>query len=99
MLQILFVKAERKFNENITSTNEFSRCVKFKFFINICLPYLKTSLYLQPLTKLGRIAQLVQSTWFTPKGSGVRIPLRPQNQKTRYIFFVSGFLFYSICGF
>gem|GEM_PF-6676280 len=33
---------------------------------------------MQPLTKQGRIAQLVQSTWFTPKGSGVRIPLRPQ---------------------
>ncbi len=27
----------------------------------------------------GRVAQLVQSTWFTPKGSGVRIPSRPQN--------------------
>ncbi len=26
----------------------------------------------------GRVAQLVQSTWFTPKGSGVRIPSRPQ---------------------
>ncbi len=25
----------------------------------------------------GRVAQLVQSTWFTPKGSGVRIPSRP----------------------
>ncbi len=31
-----------------------------------------------PFKKIGRIAQLVQSTWFTPKGSGVRIPLRPQ---------------------
>ncbi len=34
------------------------------------------ALYLHPL--LGRVAQLVQSTWFTPKGSGVRIPSRPQ---------------------
>ena len=25
-------------------------------------------------TPQGRLAQLVQSTWFTPKGSGVRIP-------------------------
>ncbi len=25
----------------------------------------------------GRLAQLVQSTWFTPKGSGVRLPHRP----------------------
>ncbi len=33
---------------------------------------------------LGRIAQLVQSTWFTPKGSGVRIPLRPPRQSLLY---------------
>ncbi len=26
---------------------------------------------------MGRLAQLVQSTWFTPKGSGVRLPHRP----------------------
>ena len=25
----------------------------------------------------GRLAQLVQSIWFTPRGSGVRIPHRP----------------------
>ena len=31
---------------------------------------------------LGRLAQLVQSTWFTPKGSGVRIPQRPQKTST-----------------
>ena len=31
--------------------------------------------------KFGRIAQLVQSTWFTPKGSGVRIPLRPRIER------------------
>ncbi len=27
---------------------------------------------------IGRLAQLVQSTSFTPRGSGVRIPHRPQ---------------------
>ena len=26
----------------------------------------------------GRLAQLVQSIWFTPRGSGVRIPQGPQ---------------------
>ncbi|CAL2060630.1 hypothetical protein T190820D02B_30059 [Tenacibaculum sp. 190524A05c] len=30
-----------------------------------------------PDKNFGRVAQLVQSTWFTPKGSGVRIPSRP----------------------
>ena len=27
----------------------------------------------------GRLAQLVQSIWFTPRGSGVRIPQRPHS--------------------
>ena len=31
--------------------------------------------------KKGRLAQLVQSIWFTPRGSGVRISHRPQTQK------------------
>lgn len=30
----------------------------------------------------GRLAQLVQSIWFTPRGSGVRIPQRPQKWKS-----------------
>ena len=41
---------------------------------------------------LGRVAQLVQSTWFTPKGSGVRIPSRPQEFKISKIW--KSFLFY-----
>ena len=32
--------------------------------------------------KLGFLAQLVQSIWFTPRGSGVRIPQDPQNRKS-----------------
>ncbi len=36
-----------------------------------------------PFRKLnGRLAQLVQSTSFTPRGSGVRIPQRPQLEKS-----------------
>ena len=31
-------------------------------------------------SKRGRLAQLVQSIWFTPRGSGVRIPHRPLNR-------------------
>jgi hypothetical protein len=41
----------------------------------------------------GRLAQLVQSIWFTPRGSGVRIPQRPQKKKSyeeiRETFFIS----------
>ena len=33
----------------------------------------------------GRLAQLVQSIWFTPRGSGVRIPQRPQNRKLKML--------------
>ena len=35
--------------------------------------------YLHP--RLGRLAQLVQSTSFTPRGSGVRAPHRPLKKK------------------
>ncbi len=41
-------------------------------------------LYLHSLfekIKLGRLAQLVQSTSFTPRGSGVRIPQRPHQSQ------------------
>ena len=47
----------------------------------IFLSVILTNLYLQT-NPYGRVAQLVQSTWFTPKGSGVRIPSRPQNTST-----------------
>ena len=48
----------------------------------------------------GRVAQLVQSTWFTPKGSGVRIPSRPQNKSLirndevfSFVIFMNYFLY------
>ena len=34
----------------------------------------------------GRLAQLVQSIWFTPRGSGVRIPQRPQESHNETLF-------------
>ena len=39
----------------------------------------------------GRLAQLVQSIWFTPRGSGVRIPQRPQKEVKKGLasFFMS----------
>ena len=33
---------------------------------------------------IGRLAQLVQSIWFTPRGSGVRIPHRPLKKSFDY---------------
>ncbi len=44
----------------------------------------------------GRVAQLVQSTWFTPKGSGVRIPSRPLIKRLPYLeafFYAMSFVF------
>ncbi len=40
-------------------------------------------LYPQSLREHGFLAQLVQSIWFTPRGSGVRIPQDPQNQEEK----------------
>ena len=37
----------------------------------------------------GRLAQLVQSIWFTPRGSGVRIPQRP-HLKTKHFRLTKG---------
>ena len=47
---------------------------------NPSAPTIKTETL--PPTK-GRLAQLVQSIWFTPRGSGVRIPQRPQPKKAK----------------
>ena len=41
----------------------------------------------------GRLAQLVQSIWFTPRGSGVRIPQRPHKKGSLTKQFVRLFLF------
>ena len=43
-------------------------------------------------TPLGRLAQLVQSTCLTSRGSGVRIPQRPQ-PKSKKAIHESGWLF------
>ena len=37
----------------------------------------------------GSLAQLVQSIWFTPRGSGVRIPQRPQKEVKKASFLFS----------
>ena len=39
---------------------------------------------------IGLLAQLVQSIWFTPRGSGVRIPQGPQTPQEIEEFFCLG---------
>ena len=43
----------------------------------ICTRNDKQKQSLKVIVRLGRLAQLVQSISFTPRGSGVRIPHRP----------------------
>ena len=43
---------------------------------------------LKTRNRLGLLAQLVQSIWFTPRGSGVRIPQGPQTPQEIEEFFL-----------
>ena len=57
---------------------------QYKKFIYICTR--------NQIRSHGRLAQLVQSIWFTPRGSGVRIPQRPQKEvKKGFLFYVLNF--------
>ncbi len=58
----------------------------FNFFREKSFAVKKTTLYLQSNYR-GRLAQLVQSTSFTPRGSGVRIPHRPQKSVSNGLFY------------
>jgi hypothetical protein len=63
---------------------------KFCNKYEICLHIIKSALYLH--SHKGRLAQLVQSTSFTPRGSGVRTPHRPQKKDKSY-FLICPFVF------
>ena len=51
----------------------------------------KCTTFASAIKQHGRLAQLVQSIWFTPRGSGVRIPQRPQKEVKKGLasFFMS----------
>jgi hypothetical protein len=62
-------------------------------FKSIFLQRIKSRLYLQPFQcDSGRLAQLVQSICLTSRGSGVRIPHRPQHKSRSRICGI-GFVF------
>ena len=62
-------------------------------FKTIFLQRIKSGLYLQPVQRdSGRLAQLVQSICLTSRGSGVRIPHRPQHKSRSRICGI-GFVF------
>ena len=60
--------------------------INFNFISAFCLQIQYLSVYLHTFKK-GRLAQLVQSTSFTPRGSGVRTPHRPQKTSTEMLEF------------
>ena len=66
----------------------FSWKIRHTFFAE----FKKCTTFASAIKQHGRLAQLVQSIWFTPRGSGVRIPQRPQKWKSceeiRETFFV-----------
>ena len=62
----------------------FALWIFFPFCLHLCKKEITFA-----LLNFGRLAQLVQSTSFTPRGSGVRIPHLPQQKKQPFgCFFV-----------
>ena len=57
----------------------FSWKIRHTFFAE----FKKCTTFASAIKQHGRLAQLVQSIWFTPRGSGVRIPQRPQPKKAK----------------
>lgn len=82
-----FIKKNISSSSNLPVTSFFSKkiCQSFAEFKNC-------TTFASAIKQHGRLAQLVQSIWFTPRGSGVRIPQRPQKWKSceeiRETFFV-----------
>lgn len=60
----------------------FSWKIRHTFFAE----FKKCTTFASAIKQHGRLAQLVQSIWFTPRGSGVRIPQRPQESHNETLF-------------
>lgn len=70
-----FIKKNISSSSSLPVTSFFSKkiCQSFAEFKNC-------TTFASAIKQHGRLAQLVQSIWFTPRGSGVRIPQRPQKR-------------------
>ena len=77
-------------DDSLMKKKFFVKLLNFNKYISFCMFFLENSSQLfwrfrkKPYLCIafetevyGRLAQLVQSIWFTPRGSGVRIPQRP----------------------
>ena len=71
-----FIKKNISSSSSLPVTSFFSKkiCQSFAEFKNC-------TTFASAIKQHGRLAQLVQSIWFTPRGSGVRIPQRPPPTK------------------
>ena len=73
-----FIKKNISSSSSLPVTSFFSKkiCQSFAEFKNC-------TTFASAIKQHGRLAQLVQSIWFTPRGSGVRIPQRPRNKRQK----------------
>ena len=73
-----FIKKNISSPSSLPVTSFFSKkiCQSFAEFKNC-------TTFASAIKQHGRLAQLVQSIWFTPRGSGVRIPQRPRNKRQK----------------
>ena len=76
-----FIKKNISSPSSLPVTSFFSKkiCQSFAEFKNC-------TTFASAIKQHGRLAQLVQSIWFTPRGSGVRIPQRPQESHNETLF-------------
>ena len=72
MLPPAFCPIFGSFEKNLTKNAQ--KFWRFKKLSYLCIAF----------SENGRLAQLVQSVCLTSRGSGVRIPQRPQNKKTQF---------------
>ena len=67
-----FIKKNISSSSSLPVTSFFSKKIYQSF-----AEFKNCTTFASAIKQHGRLAQLVQSIWFTPRGSGVRIPQRP----------------------
>ena len=73
-----FIKKNISSSSSLPVTSFFSKKIYQSF-----AEFKNCTTFASAIKQHGRLAQLVQSIWFTPRGSGVRIPQRPRNKRQK----------------
>ena len=80
-----FIKKNISSSSSLPVTSFFSKKIYQSF-----AEFKNCTTFASAIKQHGRLAQLVQSIWFTPRGSGVRIPQDPpQGSLFKASFFIS----------